>query len=90
MSKIGHEAINSFVKHLQNGKQSFYHARGMVVGCAGAGKTTLLERMKRRNISDSENETRAIHARGICSLSRKTNFSVRSFLFRLFLKRVHR
>lgn len=61
MSKIGHEAINSFVKHLQNGKQSFYHARGMVVGCAGAGKTTLLERMKRRNISDSENETRALH-----------------------------
>lgn len=61
MSKIGHEAINSSVKHLQNGKQSFYHARGMVVGCAGAGKTTLLERMKRRNISDSENETRSIH-----------------------------
>lgn len=61
MSKIGHEAINSFVKHLQNGKQSFYHARGMVVGCAGAGKTSLLERMKRRNISDTEKETRAIH-----------------------------
>lgn len=61
MSKIGHEAINSFVKHLQNGKQSFYHAGGMVVGCAGAGKTSLLERMKRRNISDTEKETRAIH-----------------------------
>lgn len=61
VSKIGHEAINSFVKHLQNGKQSFYHARGMVVGCAGAGKTSLLERMKRRNISDTEKETRAIH-----------------------------
>lgn len=90
VSKIGHEAINSFVKHLQNGKQTFYHARGMVVGCAGAGKTTLLERMKRRNVSDSVKETRAIHVNEYMFSIQKDKLFGTKFFFRVFLGREHR
>lgn len=61
ISRKGHEAINAFVKNLQSGHQKYYHARGMVVGCAGAGKTTLLEMMKSQNIPDVTDETRSLH-----------------------------
>lgn len=48
------------MKNLKSGHQKYYHARGMVVGCAGAGKTTLLEMMKSQNIPDVTDETRSI------------------------------
>nr|XP_022292748.1 probable serine/threonine-protein kinase roco6 [Crassostrea virginica] len=32
-------------QYLSNGELTFYHARGIIVGCGGAGKTTLLKRL---------------------------------------------
>ena len=33
-------------QYLSKGELTFYHARGIIVGCGGAGKTTLLKRLK--------------------------------------------
>lgn len=32
-------------QYLSSGELTFYHARGIIVGCAGAGKTTLMKRL---------------------------------------------
>ena len=32
-------------QYLSKGELTFYHARGIIVGCGGAGKTTLLKRL---------------------------------------------
>lgn len=32
-------------QYLSKGKLTFYHARGIIVGCGGTGKTTLLMRL---------------------------------------------
>ena len=32
-------------QYLSKGELTFYHARGIIVGCAGAGKTTLMKRL---------------------------------------------
>ena len=32
-------------QYLSKGLLTFYHARGIIVGCGGAGKTTLLKRL---------------------------------------------
>lgn len=32
-------------QYLSRGELTFYHARGIIVGCGGAGKTTLLKRL---------------------------------------------
>ena len=33
------------LQYLSKGELTFYHARGIIVGCGGAGKTTLLKRL---------------------------------------------
>ena len=61
VSRKGHEEIFTFIKHLQNGKQPFFHARGMVVGCAGTGKSSLIKRMQKQlNTQTISEETRAV------------------------------
>ena len=32
-------------QYLSKGKLTFYHAKGIIVGCGGAGKTTLMNRL---------------------------------------------
>ena len=32
-------------QYLSKGELTFYHARGIIVGCGGAGKTTLMKRL---------------------------------------------
>ena len=32
-------------QYLNKGELTFYHARGIIIGCGGAGKTTLLKRL---------------------------------------------
>lgn len=32
-------------QYLSKGELTFYHARGIIIGCGGAGKTTLLKRL---------------------------------------------
>lgn len=32
-------------QYLSKGMLTFYHARGIIVGCGGAGKTTLIRRL---------------------------------------------
>ena len=61
VSRKGREDIITFVKHLKNGKQRLFHARGMVVGCSGTGKTSLLNRIQEKlNLANHEiKETRA-------------------------------
>lgn len=61
MSRRGREDIITFVKHLKNGKQRFFHARGMVVGCSGTGKTSLLNRIQEKlhQVNHEIKETRA-------------------------------
>ena len=33
------------LQYLSKGELTFYHARGIIVGCGGAGKTTLMKRL---------------------------------------------
>ena len=33
------------LQYLRKGELTFYHARGIIVGCGGAGKTTLMKRL---------------------------------------------
>ena len=33
------------LQYLKKGELTFYHARGIIIGCGGAGKTTLLKRL---------------------------------------------
>ena len=32
-------------QYLSKGELTFYHARGIIIGCGGAGKTTLMKRL---------------------------------------------
>ena len=44
--KIEVEPDHDQVRHfLSKGQLTFYHARGIIIGCGGAGKTTLLKRL---------------------------------------------